>query len=315
MRVFISWSGTRSRHVAGALAEWIPYIVNAAEPWMSEAIEPGERWEDAIAGGLEAASVGVICVTPENQAAPWLNFEAGAIAKHVKSGRPVPFLFDLKKTDLTGPLAQFQAVVADAAGTLAMMAALGEQAEPQVVGEHLKHVVDKFWPELEAKLQAAPEPERENRSRKQRPREEKIDEILTIVRGLRRAEGAQWSSSELRALFSREFGERQEDLDRRMMDAEGRALLRERRFRPFVVKTLGEGVSAILRADVDGFTVRVRGEPTAERLRPDELTSRLNEAFGEVVMGDPSTRVVVEDTYKRRLLTPGEGKDATDGDS
>ena len=35
--IFISWSGERSRFVACALREWIPMVVQAAEPFMSEA--------------------------------------------------------------------------------------------------------------------------------------------------------------------------------------------------------------------------------------------------------------------------------------
>jgi hypothetical protein len=44
-------------------------------------IDGGARWNDALAKALEETDFGIVCVTCANQAAPWLNFEAGAVAK------------------------------------------------------------------------------------------------------------------------------------------------------------------------------------------------------------------------------------------
>jgi hypothetical protein len=46
----------------------------------------------------------------ENQVAPWILFEAGALAKTIESTFVVPYLIDLEPPNINrGPLKQFQA--------------------------------------------------------------------------------------------------------------------------------------------------------------------------------------------------------------
>ena len=61
-----------------------------------------------VASALDQMDFGIICVTSGSQHAPWLMFEAGALAKHLKSARVVPLYIDLGPTDVTGPLADWQ---------------------------------------------------------------------------------------------------------------------------------------------------------------------------------------------------------------
>ncbi|HEX8390868.1 MAG TPA: TIR domain-containing protein, partial [Longimicrobium sp.] len=119
MRVFLSWSGQRSRQVAAALREWLPDVLHYAEPWMSDAdIHAGQRWGVEVGANLEACNIGILCVTPENVSAPWLLFEAGALSKFVGEAAVIPLLMDVSFSDInTGPLGQFQAKKLDAQGT------------------------------------------------------------------------------------------------------------------------------------------------------------------------------------------------------
>jgi hypothetical protein len=62
-----------------------------------------------LIAGRETSNSGVICVTPENLNSPWVLFEAGALAKAMQGAKVIPLLFDLEFSDISGPLAQFQA--------------------------------------------------------------------------------------------------------------------------------------------------------------------------------------------------------------
>jgi hypothetical protein len=125
MKIFLSWSGERSRQAALALRSLLDGIFNPKEEagrplvWMSDKdIHSGERWPDVLAAGLDA-KFAILCLTPECADKPWIFFEAGAIAKAIFGrSRVVPYLlFGLQLQDLPDPFRQFQANVADPKGT------------------------------------------------------------------------------------------------------------------------------------------------------------------------------------------------------
>jgi hypothetical protein len=154
MTLFLSWSGTVSRQIAEALYEWLPTVLPTAEPWMSSAdILPGSLWYEQLSGRLDQVDFGVLCVTTENRAAPWLIFEAGLLVKVLAKGRLIPYLFDCDPRDLAGPLTAFQAVRADRAGTRALVKSIAEAKG--LSPEQRLSVEDRFydlWPNFEARL-------------------------------------------------------------------------------------------------------------------------------------------------------------------
>ena len=114
MKVFISWSGDRSKAVALALRDWLPLVLHYVDPWMSERdLSAGDRWAVEVGKHLDESQFGVIVLTRENLTAPWILFEAGALSKAFTAGGVCPFLVDLDLKDLTGPLSQFQAKKSD----------------------------------------------------------------------------------------------------------------------------------------------------------------------------------------------------------
>src|SRR5579871_1905939 len=109
MKIFISWSGERSREVAQALKESLPLILQYVDAFLSaDDIDKGARWSGEIAAKLDACHYGVVCLTPENLDSAWIHFEAGALSKSVSAARVAPLLLELKKSEVTGPLSQFQ---------------------------------------------------------------------------------------------------------------------------------------------------------------------------------------------------------------
>ncbi len=189
MKVFISWSGETSKKLAEALHDWIPNVIQSAEPYMSaEDIRQGSRWFADISTQLEEARFGVLCLTPENLDAPWLLFEAGALSKFVDASLVVPYLFNLYPSDLQGPLAQFQATRADKESTRKMMNDLNATLEDQRLGEaRLDSAFERCWPELEQALDAIEADTTEASSpRSERDTREILEEILEVVRHVSR---------------------------------------------------------------------------------------------------------------------------------
>ncbi|MFL5923637.1 MAG: toll/interleukin-1 receptor domain-containing protein, partial [Gaiellaceae bacterium] len=187
MRVFISWSGSKSQAVAEALREWLPGVINSVEPFVSsEDIYAGARWQSEIASQLDGSNFGIVCVTRDNQSSSWLNFEAGALAKALDVSRLIPLAVDLKPSDVKVPLGQFQAQPATKEGLRAVVvsinSALGEHALP---GELLLRSFDKWWPELETEL-AAIESQTADAAPPARTERELLEETLNTVRAFAR---------------------------------------------------------------------------------------------------------------------------------
>ncbi|MGX2993222.1 toll/interleukin-1 receptor domain-containing protein [Streptomyces sp. JNUCC 64] len=155
-KVFLSWSGEPSRVCAEALHNWLKYFNTAIEPFVSSAdIRKGDRGLQRIAEQLEGSSFGVVCVTPGNLTAPWINFESGALSRQVSEGKVIPFLLGVTVAELVGsPLAQFQAVNANSpADVLEMVRAINARCEPAAAEQTVTHLFQRLWPELEQTLQ------------------------------------------------------------------------------------------------------------------------------------------------------------------
>ncbi len=183
MKVFISWSGTRSKELAIALKEWLPLVLQYVEPWVSEKdISAGERWAQAIAGELESSNFGIICVTPENLNSEWILFEAGALSKSMLDAKVVPLLFGLELSDLGGPLSQFQAQKADETGLMEIIKSINKVSDNKASDSIVSQLVPTLWPTLLQKISEIPD--KVPAGQHKRPQHEILEELVTSVRGL-----------------------------------------------------------------------------------------------------------------------------------
>ncbi|AKB72189.1 TIR domain-containing protein [Methanosarcina mazei] len=154
MKVFISWSGDLSKRIATALKEWIPNVLQSTEPYVSsEDIDKGSRWSTDIAKELADSTYGILCVTRDNFREPWLNFEAGALSKKMESSRVCPFLYNVKLSEIDGPLLQFQVTVYKKQDVLKLLISLNNSCTDQKLPEErLLKAFELWWPELERNL-------------------------------------------------------------------------------------------------------------------------------------------------------------------
>lgn len=165
MKVFISWSGELSHKVAIELRGWLPSVLQSLEPYVSsEDIDKGASWNKELTEQLEDASFGILCITRYNLEAPWLNFEAGALSsslqfeqKHVS-----PFLFDIKPSEIQGPLTQFQSTTFEEDDVKKLVHSLNTTDDTQTLEKsQLDKTFNMWWPDLEKRLTGIEVPEEE----------------------------------------------------------------------------------------------------------------------------------------------------------
>lgn len=162
-------------------------VMNNVEPFVSSKdIYAGTRWQLEISAQLESTNFGIVCVTKENQRAPWLNFEAGALAKAVDASRVIPLAIDLKPSDIELPLGQFQAQSADAAGVTEICRAINGSMQQALDPNLLVRAVTKWWPDLEADLASAAAKASTPTGSRSRSERELLEEVLNTVRDLAR---------------------------------------------------------------------------------------------------------------------------------
>lgn len=157
MKIFISWSGNRSKAVAELFSEWVKCVIQASEPWISTRdIDRGATWFSEINDNLRDVSVGVIFLTQENKDKPWILFETGGLAKGLSSNRVCTFLIDLTPPDLKDPLAQFNHTLPEKGGVRDLMRTINASIKEAALDEKiLDKVFDTYWPQFETDFKKA----------------------------------------------------------------------------------------------------------------------------------------------------------------
>ena len=182
MKIFVSWSGTRSLAAAMAMRDWLPIIFNDVSLFVSsEDIRKGKRWPAEVSKELESSNFGIVCLTRDNLDAPWLLFEAGALSKSVKEASVYTLLFDgLRNSDIEGPLSHFQHTIFEKVDFFKMVQSINEAQNAFKMDDgRLRKLFEKFWNELQESvskvmlIDARPE--------KKRSTEEMLRELLDLT--------------------------------------------------------------------------------------------------------------------------------------
>ena len=190
MKVFLSWSGDASHKVALILREWLPSVIQSIEPYVSsEDIDKGARWSTDIASELADSTYGILCVTKDNLHAPWLTFEAGALSKTMDKSYVSPFLFNIKRSEVNGPILQFQSTIFQKEDIKKLLFSLNKATtEGQLSDEKLDKALDVWYSDLEEKLNEllgtlSPQEEEAVDAKKEEPLVSSIlEEILDLSR-------------------------------------------------------------------------------------------------------------------------------------
>ncbi|MDN4511397.1 hypothetical protein QYE47_02595 [Pseudomonas sp. 2,4-D] len=188
MKVFISWSGNRSRAVAEVLSDWIKCVLQASEPWISTRhIDRGSLWFSEINEKLRDISVGIVCLTQDNKDKPWILFESGALAKGLSGNRVCTFLVDLQPHDLTDPLAQFNHTKPDKESVWELVRTLNACLVDRALDERvLEKAFLVYWPQFETEFALALANNEPDKVTKPRSQQDVLTEILGATRELTR---------------------------------------------------------------------------------------------------------------------------------
>lgn len=185
-KLYISWSGAKSKKLAEIMRDWIPAVIQAVKPYFSpDDIEKGTRWDPEMSKELEDSDVGIICLTRNNLEAPWILFEAGALAKKFEKSRVIPILFGLRTADIEPPLSQFQAAVFEKSEILRAIKSINKALKEEALElSVLENVYEKWWPDLESQVVKIMKDEEEEYKTELRSDREILEEVLALTRSI-----------------------------------------------------------------------------------------------------------------------------------
>lgn len=102
MKVFLSWSGNKGCEAASVLGVWLSKLIESVQPWHSDEMRRGPAPFDTIMKELRESHFGILCLTKEGRASPWIPFEMGVL---LGSGAQVTaFLLDMPPKEVSGPI-------------------------------------------------------------------------------------------------------------------------------------------------------------------------------------------------------------------
>lgn len=185
MSVFISWSGenSKSHQVAKLLREWLPRVIQRLGCYVSSNdIHAGSLWVSDLFDALNTSTVGIMCLTVETIEKPWVNFEAGALAKQVGKPRVCPLVIDVKKEEVLYPLGAFNAKTTEKEDMYAIVKVINDaQGGAKLSDSDLRESFESRWESFASELKKI---QKTTPAAPKQDLSEMVAETLSIVRGL-----------------------------------------------------------------------------------------------------------------------------------
>jgi hypothetical protein len=189
MKVFVSWSGSRSQAVASLIKDLVENVLQTVDVFVSaNDMEEGSRWAQRLAEELESTNYGILCLTRENLASPWILFEAGALSKSVHASRVVPVLIEIGTSELTWPLAQFHGITTSKEKISGMIRNINKarpDGESMVKSEVVDRAIEMWWPEFQEALSKKLAEHTTTTAVPRRTERDMLEELIKITRALR----------------------------------------------------------------------------------------------------------------------------------
>lgn len=186
MKVFISWSGERSRLLGDALRKFVKRVIQRAQPWYSpDDISKGASWVLELGQTLDQTDVGILCITSESVNAAWLLFEAGSLSKKLGASHVMPYLLDFEPSSLRPPLGLLNATRRTKDDTRKLFDSLNRALGGDKLRDvELNEAFDKWWPDFETEINAIKPAEEQPPT--PRTSEEQLQEVLALLRTMDR---------------------------------------------------------------------------------------------------------------------------------
>lgn len=144
-----------------------------------------------LASDLEGITWGdirkkIICLTPENTMAPWINFEAGAIAKSLDS-KVSALMINIKPSDIKGPLSRYQATRFEKQDFFQLLKSINSALDSPLELTILQNAFEAMWATLEAEANEIVEKySKKNKGKvevgENKEQNEPIEEVLQLLR-------------------------------------------------------------------------------------------------------------------------------------
>jgi hypothetical protein len=191
--VFISWSLPLAGQVAVIIRDWLKRLITDCHPWASNKdIEKGKFWHSKLISSLDMSTVGIVIVTPVNVDRPWLNFEAGALARTIEplDGVVMPLLINIGNAAIQhSPLDKLQVTQFEKGDFFGLVDAIHSRVRSKDSPEILREEYEDKWPKLkqavDAAIEAAEKEDPANAQPEPPPVNEALEDVVVAMRELR----------------------------------------------------------------------------------------------------------------------------------